>query len=377
MEIEKKSHIGLLLILSFILSACQANWEIPVKSGEETLGVIDKGSISFYIKKSQEEIGSVPLGQMFYDIGCTLIDEVSFIIENESTVMYAWEDIAEATRISPTGEITLGDGTRLQPTKIEVIPSDLISELKYSIMDISPTVIEALGLPAFPESTGQVIYEAEAEHAVMILLDGTQYKKLSDMANAGELPFLGDNVNIQEGVTVYPSISTSGSAALLTGLPPRDNGVFGYGYRTTKSTTLFDLAVQEGKSVIAVEGSSLPFNLRNAETTLSGDRDGNGFSDDNVYENALDIIETQMPDLLYIHFHEIDDMGHTYGPESDQYESAITRVDGYLAGIYNALPQSTLVIIFADHGMHTTNEGGNHGTLTADDLIIPIIFLEK
>jgi hypothetical protein len=35
------------------------------------------------------------------------------------------------------------------------------------------------------------------------------------------------------------------------------------------------------------------------------------------------------------------------------------------------------MIIFADHGMHTTNEGGNHGTLTADDLIIPIIFLEK
>ena len=377
MEIKKKYHIGLILIVALILSACQTNWAIPVIGSEGTQNVIDKETVSFYIEKSQEEIDIVQLGQMFYDIGYTLIDEVSFITENDRTVTYVWEDIAETTRISSTGEITLGDGARLQPTKIEVIPSDLISEVKYSIMDISPTVIEALDLPVLPESTGQVIYEAEAEHAVMILLDGTQYKKLSDMANAEDLSFLGEGIIIQKGLSVYPSISTSGSAAFLTSLPPLDNGVFGYGYRNTEATTLFDIAAQDGKSVIAIEGNSLPFNLRNAETTLSGDRDGNGFSDDNVYENAMDIIGTQMPDLLYIHFHEIDDMGHKYGPESDQYESAITRVDGYLAGIYNALPESTLMIIFADHGMHTTNEGGNHGTLTADDLIIPMIFLEK
>jgi predicted AlkP superfamily pyrophosphatase or phosphodiesterase len=84
-----------------------------------------------------------------------------------------------------------------------------------------------------------------------------------------------------------------------------------------------------------------------------------------------------MPDLLYIHFHEIDDMGHTFGPDSDEYASAIERVDHYLAGIYDALPEGVLILIFADHGMHTTQEGGNHGTLTADDLIIPIIILEK
>jgi predicted AlkP superfamily pyrophosphatase or phosphodiesterase len=377
MEIKKKSHIGLILILSFILSACQANWEIPVKYGEGTLGVIDKGIVSFYIEKSQEELDSIPLGQMFYDIGYTLIDEVSFITEKQPISTYNWDDIAKSTIISPIGEITLADSTILQPAEIEVTPSDLLSVIDFSILDISPTVVNALELSEFPQTAGRVIYETKADHAVIILLDGTQYQKLSDLVAAGQLPFLGENTTIQRGLTVYPSISTSGSAAFLTGLRPRENGVFGYGYRDTEATTIFDIAAQDGKSVIAIEGNSLPFNLRNAETTLSGDRDGNGFSDDNVYENALDIIETQMPDLLYIHFHEIDDMGHTYGPESDQYESAINRVDGYLASIYNALPESTLMIIFADHGMHTTNEGGNHGTLTADDLIIPIIFLEK
>lgn len=377
MKMKNNFFIGLILILASLLSACQSNWEIPVYSGDGTRNVIDQESVSFYIVKSQEEIDSIQLGQMFYDIGYTLIDEVSFLTENQLAVTYSWEDIAETTMISPTGEITLVDGTNLQPDEIEVLPSDLLTIIKYSIMDISPTVVEALGFPEFPQSAGQAIYEAEAKHAVMILLDGTQYQKLSDMANAGELPFLGEKTNIQKGLTVYPSISSSGSAALLTGLPPRENGVFGYGYRTTESTTLFDLAVQGGKSVIAVEGSSLPFNLRNAKTILSGDRDGDGFSDDNVYENAIDVIQSGMPDLLYIHFHEIDDMGHTFGPESDEYASAIERVDQFLAGIYDALPEGVLILIFADHGMHITQEGGNHGTLTADDLIIPIIILEK
>jgi len=375
--LKKKFSLCLIIPIILILTACQSSWEIPVINNGQQMGVIDKKSVSFYIQKYQDGVQSIPLGQMFYDIGYTLIDEASFITNKDPGVTYTWDEIAETSMISETGQITLPDGTSFQPDDIEVVPSDLLTDIEYSIMDISPTVAYALGLPALPQAIGKVIYKTEVDHAVMILLDGTQYKKLSNMANAGELPFLGENGKLQRGITVYPSISTSGSAAFLTGLPPHENGVFGYGYRSTESTTLFDLAVQEGKSVTAVEGSSLPFNLRNAETTLSGDRDGDGFSDDNVYEKALDVIRSGMPDILYIHFHEIDDMGHSYGPESSQYSSAIERVDQYLSDIYNRLPESTLIIIFADHGMHTTTEGGNHGTLTANDLVIPIIILEK
>jgi predicted AlkP superfamily pyrophosphatase or phosphodiesterase len=141
--------------------------------------------------------------------------------------------------------------------------------------------------------------------------------------------------------------------------------------------TLFDVAAQENLEVIAVEGHSLAFNLRNTETILSGDRDENGFTNDNVFENSLEVIRSDMPDLLYIHFHDIDDMGHQYGPFSSEYETSIIQVDSYLEEIFTRLPEDTLITIFADHGMHKTEDGGNHGTLTAADLIIPIIFIEK
>ena len=373
----KSIILCLQLLFVLILTSCQPGWEIPVIENGHQMGVIDKQSVAFYFEKYQDDVPFIPLGQMFYHTGFILIDEVSFITDNSSDVTFAWDKIAENTMLSKTGEVVLGDSTSHKPDGIEVKFSDLLIDIEYSIMDISPTVLNAMELPDLPQAFGKPIYETKTDHAVIILLDGMQYQTLYDMASAEQLPFLGDYANIQKGLSVYPSISTSGSAAFLTGLPPNENGVYGYGNRTTESTTLFDLAVQEGKSVIAVEGSSLPFNLRNAETVLCGDKDGNGLSDDNVHENALDIINSGMPDLLYIHFHDIDDLGHTYGPGSNQYASAIKRVDRYLSDIYASLPESTLLVIFADHGMHTTSDGGTHGTLTKDDLIIPIIFLEK
>ena len=165
----------------------------------------------------------------------------------------------------------------------------------------------------------------------------------------------------------------------MTGAPPQVNGVYGYGYRSTDSKTLFDLAAEGGRSVTAVEGHSLAFGLQNANVILSGDRDGDGFTNDNVLVNSLRVIGDGMPDLLFIHFHDVDDQGHSYGPDSPEYEAAIIRVDKYLAQIYQALPVNTFIIIFSDHGMQNdpTSTGGNHGGLTLSAMTIPIIFLEK
>jgi len=369
------------LLISFILiiltSACAPGWEITLTAEnlpDQTISIQD---VTFYLKKSTEEINKLPLGQMLYEVGFSIIDTISLTLEDGSRKSFVWDEIARLTTISETGTVSI-KGTEYSPTDILVNPSFTAETAQYSIMDIAPTLANALGLPDIPESSGTNRYEGTAEHGVMILLDGTQFQKLQQMINDGKLPFLQQHKNeIELGATVYPPITTAATAALLTSSPPKVNGVYGYGYRSTKTNTLFDLAADAGRSTIAVEGASLSFNLRNAETILSGDRDGNGFSDDNVFKNSLDIIQSGLPDLLFIHFHEIDDMGHSFGPDSPEYEQALIRVDSYLTKIYEALPEKTLLAIFADHGMHETDNGGDHGTLTAEDLIIPIIFIKK
>lgn len=368
----------LLIILIFTLTACQSRWQISLTTGDQKNGEIDREDVAFYIEKSFEETETVPLGQLLYHNGYSLIDQIEFTSGSGKSQTFVWDEIAELSSISETGEITIGEQI-FEPVSIALSPSILIDEINVSILDIAPTVADVIGLPELSGAQGQVRWAAQGpiDQAVMVLLNGLQYDKLLSLIDQGGLPFFQDLNAIHAGLSVYPPITTSASAALLTSTPPQETGVFGYGYRSTDSLTLFDLAVENNMDVIAVEGASLSFNLRNAETILSGDRDGNGYSDDNVFANSLEIIESNSPDILYIHFHEIDDMGHAYGPDSTEYESAIIRVDQYLSEIYDALPEETFIVIFADHGIHKTANGGNHGTLTAADLIIPIIFLEK
>jgi hypothetical protein len=371
-------NLIIFLLLMWGSVACQSTWSLNISDGSGDEAEITSQEVLFYIEKSEEVIETLPLGQLFYHHGYTLIDTITIETSDGESTIFNWDKIAPSTFISPSGEISIEkDGVNANQILVE--QAGLSEQIDYSIMDIAPTVATALGLPELINSSGNVRFTPSnpIDHAVMILLDGLQYAKLETSINNGDLPFLHQLGKLHKGLTVYPPITTTATASLLTGSPPKITGVYGYGYRSTEEITLFDLASEAGKKVIAVEGASLPFNLRNAETILSGDRDGNGFSDDNVFKNSLEIIQNEMPDLLYIHFHEIDDMGHSYGPDSPQYLAALQRVDQYLEQILDAVPPNTLIAIFADHGMHTTEEGGNHGTLTEQDLVIPIIFLEK
>ncbi|QRN83707.1 alkaline phosphatase family protein [Chloroflexota bacterium] len=376
MPTRKKLLLPILILLLFIGTACQATWAITINENSDAVSSITADNVAFYIDTSDEEIQTVPLGQFFFDNGFTLIDQITLTMENTESLTFIWDEIAEETTLSPNGTLTIGE-VAYQPTSIEVTPSKRLSGVDLSILDISPTVLSALGLPSLPEAHGQPQLTTSAQQVVIILTDGTQYDKLQSMVAAGEQPFFASQDKINCGISIYPPITTSASAALFTSTIAANNGVYGYGYRSTELTTLFDIVTDNGKMAIAVEGASLPFNLRNAEVILSGDRDNNGWSDDNVYLNAMEVIQNNLPHLLYIHFHEIDDMGHEYGDNSPEYETALIRVDGYIADIVDMLPSDTLIIILADHGMHTTADGGNHGTLTAADMLIPVTFIQK
>jgi len=366
-----------LILLTISLSACQSNWQIELTKGGKTAGQFSYEDFSFYLERIDEGTGTVPLGQMLYIDGFTLIDEITLIDEETNSSTFIWDEIALSTSLTESGKVMVAND-EFSPVKINITESPLVSEIQYAITDIGPTMAAALGLPKLPQASGNVVHETSVDFGVLILMDGVQYQKMNALIETGDLPFLSSiQEYIHRGLTVYPPVTVAATAALLTGARPQVNGVYGHGFRSTELTTLFDIAVQEGKLVVAVEGNSLPFNLRNAETSISSDLNGDGYSDDNVMTNALDVIRAGMPDLLYIHFHEVDDMGHTYGPESEEYQAAAVRVDDYLSQIYEALPLNTFIIIFADHGMHAEGEGGNHGSLIASDLIIPIILLEK
>ena len=61
-------------------------------------------------------------------------------------------------------------------------------------------------------------------------------------------------------------------------------------------------------------------------------------------------------------------------------DSLFREVDEEVGQLLAALPGDTLVIIFADHGMHLVEEEGrlgNHGNLIERDMFIPIFVTAK
>jgi len=92
------------------------------------------------------------------------------------------------------------------------------------------------------------------------------------------------------------------------------------------------------------------------------------------------VLQEESPDLLWVHFHGIDDVGHTCGPDSPEWMDKAAEVDEAIGQIWDALPSGTLVIAFADHGMHPVDEAGrlgNHNSLLAVDSFIPLIIALK
>ncbi|NLD71400.1 MAG: hypothetical protein GX649_01635, partial [Chloroflexi bacterium] len=213
------------------------------------------------------------------------------------------------------------------------------------------------------------------DRAVLVILDGLGYREYMAHRGTEVTPFLDSLAAPRLGSSVYPSVTMVSTAAMLAGATPDRTGVRDRSTRDIAAETILQVVTEADRRAVVVEGNALPVNMPAADLRLSGDRDGNGFTDDNTRDNALAVLAEGAPDFLLVHFHGIDDMGHSYGPGSEQVLERMAAVDGYLEEVVVALPADTLVLIVADHGMHAITGDdslGNHGSLHGDDMFVPI-----
>jgi len=96
-------------------------------------------------------------------------------------------------------------------------------------------------------------------------------------------------------------------------------------------------------------------------------------SDADVLENARQALQAQ-PDLLFVHFHEIDDTAHQYGPYAEQTLLKIKEIDSYVRTLCEGFDGRAIVT--SDHGRHATEDGGNHGQFLSEDMIVPYVIIE-
>ena len=387
-EYRKSTRYGVsihvVMLMALLLVGCGGRWQTTVVGPDGAETIISRATwrdLEEFAGEDSDDAkdNGLLLERVLYQLGYHLIETLTLTDDDGATRAFDWAAVATGATWQKNGTLTI-DGEILRASRIEGSPPALADAVTASLTDIAPTVATALGLPTPSHATGHTLTDAQASRVLLLFLDGFGYVRYTEARDAGLIPTLSALSEPAVGLSVYPPSTAVASAVLLTGAPPAVNGAALRGTRTTEMETLFDVAAQAGLHVIAVEGNALAFNLRNADITLSGDRDGNDSTDDNVHANALAVLEAGMPDVLWVHFHGIDDVGHTYGPNTPEEDAAITYIDSAVGDILTALPPDTLVLIFADHGMHAVQEEGrlgNHGNLIARDMLVPVWVMVK
>lgn len=209
----------------------------------------------------------------------------------------------------------------------------------------------------------------EEENVLFLLLDGFGYHQYEYAIENGYLPFLEKQPEAIKALSVYKPVTNAGLAAIITGKPPIENGVYSRKQRELKVDSIFSLAKELNKKFIYIEGD-IGILKTEIEPELNMDSNGDGFTDDEVFISTLDAIDKDY-NLIFAHFHGIDDSGHSFGDLSSETMEFIAIIDGYVEEL--ATNWDGKVIITSDHGMHTTEDGGDHGQFRYTDMIVPYI----
>jgi len=361
------------IILAVTFQGCGIAWETTLIGANGSPVAVNRQALKALMV---EEAEALPVDAVLYSAGYELLSSVTITGTDGVATKVDWAGVADDATWHVDGTLSIGGGHAAEMS-VEVLPAP--GPIEARLMDIAVSATQALGLRPPAEATGKALTDVQAKHVLILFLDSFGYVRYTEALEAGLIPNLAALGTPRLGMTVYPPATSVASAVLLTGAPPYINTVIGRGIRSTEVETMFTVVKQAGLRGVAVEGDALAFNMRDAELTLSGDRDGNGSTDDNVLANALAVLEAGMPDLLWVHFHGIDDAGHTYGPGAVEEEAAIKTVDNAVGQILAELPEGVLVLIIADHGMHPVSEEsrlGNHGHLIARDMLVPVFVIE-
>lgn len=209
-------------------------------------------------------------------------------------------------------------------------------------------------------------YLNKDEKIMVILLDGFSFEQWEYCANNGHIPCLESSSEVKKVLSAYKPVTNTGMATMITGQTPNVHGVHDRSVRKMNCDTIFKLALDKNKKACLIEADKKILNTE-IQPILNIDTNKNGQIDDEVLDSALTNMKSK--DLCFIHFHGIDDLGHTYGPFSQETLDYITEIDDYVSRLMSEWDGVT--VITADHGMHTTQTGGTHGSCRFEDMVIP------
>lgn len=257
---------------------------------------------------------------------------------------------------------------QLTENRFDYVPANR----KGGITDLAGIIINPPARSITDLYHDSLYYLERGEKVLVLFLDGFGYRQYLKGTSEGFAPFIAGLPPAEPALSVYRPVTNAGFAAMITGTTPEENGIYSREHKDLKAPSIFAAAAEQGKKAALIEGHIKILNTE-TEPQLNIDENNDGYTDDEIFAAAQKSLQENY-DLLLIHFHSIDDAGHSYGDISPKTLGQIKIVDGYARELVE--DWSGKVIIVADHGMHAEGDAGGHGQFRYEDLIVPYITAE-
>jgi len=264
---------------------------------------------------------------------------------------------------------------------------------RYDLRAVAATVAGILGVAPPPNTESGPIAPVlatlpRAERLALLVVDGfgsSVWQGVND-----HVPILNRlrGVNHMEISSVVPSKTYICLSTMLTGVSPASHGVTGLQEMAQavqsagRLQTVFD-GVREagGRSLLAVhrrDVEGVPVDHFAEHTVLAEKRE-----DTEIYARVPSVLHMERPSFAFIHFLDIDETAHAFGPASPEVAQAASGTDSRLGVLLGDLAsEGYAVILLADHGQHASagdgsdGEGnlGVHDGSCEEDLRVPLVW---
>lgn len=251
----------------------------------------------------------------------------------------------------------------------------VLFENRTGRLPIRAAVLSALALvacgggqPAAPSGVPAPIAAPPPPRVLILSIDGLRPDALdrADTPNIDALVARGSYTWLAQ--TINPSNTLPAHVSMLTGVNPGVHKVTWDDYLPDKGRlsvpTVFTAVKAAGKRTAMVVGKQKFLTIKDAGSVDSFVLATRG--DDDVANEAILQVDAGF-DLVFVHFPDVDLIGHAQQWLSAQYLQKMQGVDLAIGRILGVVPYNMTVILTADHG--GSNKG--HGTTAAVHMTIP------
>jgi arylsulfatase A-like enzyme len=215
------------------------------------------------------------------------------------------------------------------------------------------------------------------KRVLIISEDGMRPDVLTTELAPNHVELMREGESARNAHTIPQSDTLPSHASMLSGVGAAEHGLWWNSFKGERGyihvPTIFSVAHAHGLSTAMIVGKPKLRHIAIPGTVDHYERPS--YLCGGVAKRVAHLLATAPPDLLFVHFSDPDEYGHSHGWMSREYLRAVRHSDHCLGTVLGALDDAgladtTLVIVTADHGGHGIHHSGGHTDL---DRAIPWI----